>query len=243
MTVSQSSRDRAVQAMFDDVAARYDLLNRIISFRLDRRWRKAAVTAALPGGTGLVLDLGSGTGDLTFAAATHGRGATTVIGLDFSLEMLLLAEQKKRRRERGAQTRFVQGSALLAPFKSGVFDAVMTAFVLRNVSDLKIFFAESERVMKPGGTLVTLDMFPPRKNWFTPFYGLYFYRLVPRIGRILSPHGQAYRYLSESVRQFHSPETITALIDEAKFEHVTLKKFLNGAVCMHVAQKPAAPSV
>ncbi|MGH7930969.1 MAG: class I SAM-dependent methyltransferase, partial [Candidatus Binatia bacterium] len=83
-----------------------------------------------------------------------------------------------------------------------------------------------------------LDMFPPSKNWSSPLYEFYFYRLVPWIGKILSPNAQAYQYLSESVRGFHSPGTITGLIAEAQFERVTLTAFLNGAVCMHVAQKP-----
>ena len=224
--------------MFDDVAPRYDLLNRIISFRLDVYWRKAAVAAALRDRTALVLDMGSGTGDLSFTAAAYGVGAAKVIGLDFSLEMLRLAQQKKRRAARGAATQFVQASALSAPFKAAVFDAVITAFVLRNLSDLEEFFAESQRILKPGGTLVTLDMFPPPKNWFSPLYAFYFYRLVPWIGKVLSPRGQAYRYLSESVQRFHSPETITRLIQEAEFERVTVRRFLNGAVCMHVAVKP-----
>jgi demethylmenaquinone methyltransferase / 2-methoxy-6-polyprenyl-1,4-benzoquinol methylase len=237
MTILHQPQDRAVQGMFDDVAPRYDLLNRVISFRLDGYWRKAAVAAVIRGGAGLVLDLGAGTGDLTFLAAN--RGGVRVIGLDFSLEMLRVAQQKKRRAVGAQETQFVQGSALFAPFKSEIFDAVMTAFVLRNVSDLKLFFAESQRVLKPGGTLVTLDMFPPENNWFTPLYALYFYRLVPWIGKMLSPNAQAYHYLSESVRQFHSPAAVSGLIDGSKFEHVKLRKFLRGAVCLHVAQKPA----
>jgi demethylmenaquinone methyltransferase/2-methoxy-6-polyprenyl-1,4-benzoquinol methylase len=242
MTASHDTRDRAVQGMFDEVAPRYDLLNRVISFRLDRHWRQTTAAAALREGRGLFLDMGSGTGDLAFAAARHGHGAARVIGLDFSLEMLRLAQQKKRRAARAAETQFVQGSALLTPFKPAVFDGVMTAFVLRNVSDLAVFFAESQRVLKPGGALVTLDMFPPPKNWFSPLYTFYFYRLVPWIGKILSPRGQAYQYLSESVRRFHSPETIARLIEEAGFERVTLRKFLNGAVCMHAALKPRRDS-
>jgi demethylmenaquinone methyltransferase/2-methoxy-6-polyprenyl-1,4-benzoquinol methylase len=240
MNVSQNPRDRAIRGMFDDVAPRYDLLNRVISFHLDAYWRKAVVAAALRDGAGLALDIGSGTGDLTFAAAAYGRGTTRVVGLDFSFEMLRLAQRKKQRNSRVTELQFVQGSALFAPFKAGSFDAVMTAFVLRNVSDLKLFFAESCRVLRPGGTLVTLDMFPPSKNWFSPLYEVYFYRLVPWIGKILSSNGPAYQYLSESVRGFHSPGTITEVIEEALFRRVTVRRFLNGAVCMHVAQKPFA---
>jgi demethylmenaquinone methyltransferase/2-methoxy-6-polyprenyl-1,4-benzoquinol methylase len=239
MTACQGSRDRAVQSMFDEVAPRYDLLNRVISLRLDSYWRKAAVTEALRDSAALILDMGSGTGDLSFAAAASGRGTAKVIGLDFSLDMLRLAEQKKRRRTRSAAAQFVQASALRTPFKAAVFDAVISAFVLRNLSDLGCFFGESKRVLKPGGTFVTLDMFPPPKNWFSPLYGFYFYRLVPWIGKMVSPQGHAYRYLAESVQQFHSPETITRLLAEAEFESISVRRFLTGAVCMHVASKPS----
>lgn len=240
MAVFHHPRDRAVQGMFDDVAPRYDLLNRVISFRLDGYWRNAAVAVALRQRTGLFLDLGAGTGDLSLAAAKAGHGGARVIGLDFSMEMLRLAQQKKLQVAGGANTQFVQGSALFAPFKSAVFDGVMTAFVLRNVTDLRLFFHEARRVLKPGGTFVALDMFPPPKNWFSPLYALYFYRVVPWIGKILTRKGEAYRYLSQSVRQFHSPEAVAELIEGSKFERVQLRKFLNGAVCLHVAQKPLA---
>jgi demethylmenaquinone methyltransferase/2-methoxy-6-polyprenyl-1,4-benzoquinol methylase len=241
MTAQTDARDRAVRSMFDDVARRYDLLNRIISFRLDHYWRNEAVAAVRRQGADLILDLGAGTGDLTFAAARC--GATRVVGLDFSLQMLRLAQQKKHARGAyGQRASFVQASALFAPFKSGAFDAILSAFVLRNISDLKLFFSESERVLKPGGMLVTLDMFPPPRSWFSALYGFYFYRLVPWIGRLLSDNSQAYRYLSESVRQFQSPAAITELIRDARFETVQVRKFLSGAVCMHVARKSRTPA-
>jgi demethylmenaquinone methyltransferase/2-methoxy-6-polyprenyl-1,4-benzoquinol methylase len=222
--------------MFDDVAPRYDLLNRIISWRLDGYWRRAAVREALRADSRWVLDLGCGTGDLSFAATTHASAQTRIVGLDFSLEMLRQAARKQATVRR--RVSFVQGSALAAPVKSGAMDAIISAFVLRNVSDLGVFFAESARVLKPGGVLVTLDMFPPPRNWFSAFYGLYFYRLVPWIGRSLSPRGNAYSYLSDSVRSFHSPEKLAGFIHEAGFEEVTIRKFLKGAVSIHVARKP-----
>jgi demethylmenaquinone methyltransferase/2-methoxy-6-polyprenyl-1,4-benzoquinol methylase len=233
-----ASRDRAVRSMFDGVAPRYDLLNRVISFRLDNHWRKAVVAAALRAPGDSILDVGSGTGDLSFAAAEARPGKIKVTGLDFSLQMLRRAQQKKGSSRHRDTVRLVQGSALFAPFKPAVFDSVVSAFVLRNVSDLPAFFAEAERVLKPGGSLVTLDMFPPRKSWFSPLYALYFYRLVPWIGRIISPEGNAYRYLSESVRAFHSPETISRFIAQARLENVSVQRFLSGAVCMHSASKP-----
>ena len=227
--------------MFDRIARRYDLLNCVISFRLDAWWRNQAIRTILTRPDPLILDLGTGTGDLTFTAARSGAGR--VVGLDFSLPMLRLAQQKRIRALHGERACFVLGSALDSPFKDALFDGVMTAFVLRNVSDLNLFFAHALRVLKPGGRFVSLDMFPPSKSWFSIFYALYFYRLVPWIGGLLARDRSAYQYLSESVRQFHSPETVAHLIEQAGFKQVTVRKFLSGAVCMHVAERASAATL
>jgi len=224
--------------MFDRIAGRYDLLNRVISFHLDTYWRKKAVAAALGRGARRVLDLGTGTGDLAFAAASVLGGGGMVVGLDFSREMLRLANEKKQQQPRGVKTFYIQGTALSPPFADGAFDAVMTAFVLRNVSDLRLFFAQAHRVLKPGGRLVTLDMFPPTCAPFSFFYDLYFHRLMPWIGARLARDREAYRYLSTSVRGFDSPETIGEIVRQTGFEKVAMRKFLCGAVCLHVGDRP-----
>ena len=187
-----------------------------------------------------ILDIGTGTGDLVIDAAKAARGNGQFIGLDFSLEMLRLARAKRDKFSRNAGAGFVMGSAMIAPFKSNTFDGAMSAFVLRNVSDLTLLFAEAYRVLKPGGQLVSLDMFPPSATWFAALYSVYFHCLMPRIGALLARDRDAYRYLSESVRQFHPPERVAAMIQEAGFENVTVRKFLSGAVCMHIARKPTA---
>jgi len=229
--------DRTVQRMFDRIAWRYDLLNRVISFRLDSRWRKKAVSAVVKSGHERILDLGTGTGDLTFAAAKSVRGQGKVIGLDFSFKMIQLARAKQQS-EGNPRADFLQASALLPPFRDDVFDGVMTAFVLRNVSDLRLFFVQSFRLLKPGGRLVSLDMFPPPKGIFALIYSLYFYRLMPWIGGFLANDRQAYQYLSDSVRQFVPPEIISEMLEQCGFENVVLQRFLFGAVCLHSANKP-----
>jgi len=238
MKVFDNPRDRAVQHMFDRIAGRYDLLNRVISFRLDSRWRRQAIRSVLTNHDPLILDLGSGTGDLTFSAAKSTGGGGRFVGLDFSPAMVQAAQKKRSGAPHGDRTFFVLGSALLAPFRDAVFDGVMSAFVLRNVSDLSLFFSQAFRVLRAGGNFVSLDMFPPSNGLFAQAYGLYFYRLVPWIGALLAEDRNAYKYLSESVRSFHSPETVADILKQAGFERVTLRKFLRGAVCMHVAQKP-----
>jgi len=238
MSALSHPRDHAVQSMFDRIAGRYDLLNRIISFRLDTRWRRRAIRSLLAVKNPLIVDLGTGTGDLAFDAAKIAGGGARVIGLDFSMEMLRLAERKRLRAERGPVTSFVQASALDVPLKGEIFDGVMTGFVLRNVSDLPRFFTEALRLLKPGGRFVALDMYLPSRGWFRSLYGIYFFRLMPIIGGLLSDDRKAYRYLSDSVRRFYSPQAVAELIERAGFVEVETEHFLRGAVCLHAAAKP-----
>jgi demethylmenaquinone methyltransferase/2-methoxy-6-polyprenyl-1,4-benzoquinol methylase len=186
----------------------------------------------------VILDLGAGTGDLTFAAAERARENTRIVGLDVSLEMLRMAKSKQAAAFSGVKANFIQGSAMASPFKDSVFDGVMTAFVLRNVSDLSLFLTHAYRVLKPGGKFVCLDMFPPSNNWFSALYSLYFYRLVPWIGGLLGHDRAAYQYLAQSVQHFFPPETIADLIQQTGFRQVVIHRFLNGAVCVHVSEKP-----
>jgi demethylmenaquinone methyltransferase/2-methoxy-6-polyprenyl-1,4-benzoquinol methylase len=240
MSAASHPRDQAVQSMFDRIAGRYDLLNRIISFRLDTGWRKRAIRTLLTVENPLIVDLGTGTGDMAFNAAKIAGANARIVGLDFSLQMIRLAERKRSRVRRGASIAFLQATALEAPIKSAIFDGAMTAFVLRNVSDLPRFFCEAHRLLKPGGKFVSLDMFPPTSGWFSSLYAVYFYRLMPWLGGLLSTDRKAYQYLSDSVRRFDPPETVATMIEQAGFVEVKIQKFLRGAVCMHVAAKPTA---
>jgi demethylmenaquinone methyltransferase/2-methoxy-6-polyprenyl-1,4-benzoquinol methylase len=241
--LSQDHHQRFIRNIFDRIARRYDLLNRVISFHLDTVWRKKAVKAlALKGSDRFVLDLGTGTGDLALTAAREIEEKGKVFGLDLSSGMLRLAQEKKRRFRYGARTVYILGTALAPPFKDGVFDAIMTAFVLRNISDLSFFFQQAYRLLRPGGRLVSLDMFPPTPCPFSLLYTFYFYRLVPWIGAGLAHDRSAYQYLSDSVRTFEPPEAIAEVIQQAGFESVTIERFLGGAVCLHIGEKPMMPA-
>jgi len=238
MILSKDQREEFVRKTFDRIARRYDLLNRLISFHLDTVWRKKAVQALdLRGGPALVLDLGTGTGDLALAAAREIGDKGKVFGLDFSLSMLRLAQAKKNTYPHGGRTVYILGSALNPPFKPRTFDAIMTAFVLRNISDLDLFFARAYDLLKPGGTLVSLDMFPPSGIPFSFLYSLYFHRLMPWIGASVAHDRGAYQYLSESVRNFHPPETVGRILERSGFQNIEIRKMIQGAVCLHSAKK------
>lgn len=239
MSATSRPRDQAVQSMFDRIAGRYDLVNRIISFRLDAFWRQRAIRSVLASENPWIVDLGTGTGDLAFNAAKLAGDHANIVGLDLSMHMLRLAQRKSSLARRRCNTTFIQASAMQAPLKGGVFDGAMTAFVLRNVSDLPSFFAEGYRLLKPRGKFVSLDMFPPPNGWFRHLYSVYFFHLMPLVAGILARDRKAYRYLSDSVRQFYSPEAVAQLIKHAGFVDVKIRKFLCGAVCMHVASKPS----
>ena len=160
--------DTLVRNIFDRIAWRYDLLNRIISFQLDSRWRRKAIAAlGIADQPALVLDLGTGTGALALDACKVLASGSRVVGLDFSRSMLMHAKDQTSRAGHAAKAAYILAHALAAPVRNESFDAVMSAFVLRNVGDLGSFFRESYRVLKPGGRMVSLDMFPPPQGGFS----------------------------------------------------------------------------
>ena len=161
-----------------------------------------------------------------------------VVGVDFSRAMLRRAREQAARTGAASRADYVLAHALAAPVRSEAFDAVMSAFVLRNVGDLESFFRESYRVLKPGGQVASLDMFPPPQGLFSRLYWCYFGRLMPCIGSVVSGDPAAYRYLSDSVRSFVSPRKVAETLDSAGFSDTRIHRYLRGAVCLHVATKP-----
>jgi demethylmenaquinone methyltransferase/2-methoxy-6-polyprenyl-1,4-benzoquinol methylase len=205
----------AVRDMFDAIAPRYDRLNRIISFRLDVRWRKRALRElALPPGS-LVVDLASGTGDLCLDLATAGM---TPISIDLSHGML--------RADRSGAPR-VQADILRLPLPDAAVDGVTCGFALRNLTDLSTFFAELARVVRPAGRIALLDVGVPTNPVIRWGNGIYFGRIVPRIGALLSD-GAAYRYLPKSVAYLPPPAEMLDTLRTAGFADAAHRQLTGG---------------
>ena len=214
-----------VQRMFDRIAPVYDVMNRVMTGGLDRRWRRITVEQAVSPGD-RVLDACCGTGDLAIAAQR--RGAAEVVGLDFSEEML------ERARRKAPELEWVRGDALALPFGDGSFDAATVGFGVRNVDDLDAAIRELRRVLRPGGRLAILEITTP-VGALAVFYGFWFDRVIPLLGKVL-PGGAAYTYLPASVRRFPKPEDLADLLAESGFGKVRFRRFAGGIVALHVGE-------
>ena len=214
----------AVRGMFDAIAPKYDRLNRIISFRLDVRWRKRAVRdLALPADS-VVLDLASGTGDLCIDLA---KASLPPISMDLSFGMLA-ADQSGAPR--------AQADILRLPVPDGSVDGVTCGFALRNLLDLPTFFAELGRVVRPGGRIALLDVSVPRNPVIRWGNGIYFGKIVPKIGAALSD-GPAYAYLPKSVAYLPEPDEMLASLADAGFSDATHAQLSGGLTQLMVATR------
>ncbi len=228
-----------VSRMFTEISPRYDLLNRILSFGLDGRWRRIAVGLARPAKARRVLDLGSGTGDLAFAFARAKEFDGEVLGLDFSDEMVGRARQKAAARRLSNRVQFRVGDALDIPEPDGRFDIVSIGFGVRNFADLEKGLLEAHRVLAPGGRLIVLEFFNKKEN---PVVGFYLDHLLPRIGRWISRSPSAYAYLRQTKKGFLSPDEFLAVLHSAGFATVVLKPLTWNIAHCAVATKPVPAS-
>ena len=200
-------------AMFDNIARRYDLLNRVMSFGVDKRWRKKTVRAmALPAGDGAcrVLDVATGTGDLAIDVARRHPGAQ-IIGVDPSRKMIEVGRGKLTARGLDGRVRLDEGDAQALPYDDASFDAVCIAFGIRNVPDRGRGLAEMARVCRPGGRVAILELGEPKKGLIAPLARFHIRHVVPRLGAWLSG-AKEYRYLQTSIAAFPAPEDFAALM-------------------------------
>lgn len=214
--------------LFARIAPRYEFLNRVISLGQVNRWRRAAAeeTHVPPGGW--VLDVATGEGGIARALLRRWPGVN-VVGLDFNWEMLRMG----RVHSAGWPIRWIEGDALRLPFPDNFFDAVVNAFMLRNVTDVRATLAEQTRVVRPGGRVVCLEVTWPRHPLFRPLFHLYFGGIVPAMGWLLTGYLDAYRYLPHSVQVFPPPEKLAAMMEEVGLTAVQYRFLMMGTVTLH----------
>ena len=223
-----------VRGMFDRIAGRYDLMNRLITGGQDRKWRRFVVDmAGLPAG-GALLDIATGTGDIALEALRRQPDAR-VVGADFALGMMRVGQARRG----GGEVRWSGADALQLPFADASFDAVASGYLLRNVIDISRALAEQHRVLKPGGRIVILDTSPPPDNWLKPLIMLHLRLGIPLLGRVIAGEAaaDAYRYLPESTAAFKTPEELSKLVAGAGFTRVRYRQFMFGTMSVHWADK------
>jgi demethylmenaquinone methyltransferase / 2-methoxy-6-polyprenyl-1,4-benzoquinol methylase len=227
-------RGDRIAGMFDAIAPRYDLLNHLLSAGIDRRWRAAAIASLRLPGRDTLIDVCTGTADVALEA---GRGAARVVGVDFAGAMLRLGWRKVQDAGHGGRITLVRGDAVRLPVRSGSADAVTVAFGIRNVEQPEAACAEIARVLRTGGRVAILEFGMPRLPGLSGLYRLYFTRVLPRLGRLVSGHTGAYSYLPASVGAFPPPEAFMAVLRAAGFTDVQARPLTFGIVQLYTGVK------
>jgi demethylmenaquinone methyltransferase/2-methoxy-6-polyprenyl-1,4-benzoquinol methylase len=225
----------SVRAMFARISGRYDLLNHLLSLGIDRSWRRKTVDAAGNVEGRVVVDACCGTGDLSAAFARRGAH---VIGVDFTPEMLRHAGPKIVRLRRRAV--FAHGDALALPLRSACADVTSVAFGIRNLSDARAGLAEMARVTKPGGRVLVLEFTTPRGALLGRAYRLYFTRILPAVGRLVSRDEEAYMYLPRSVQAWQGPEQLQRDLEAVGLVECGFRTMTRGIACLHWGRVPVA---
>lgn len=228
-----------IRSMFGEIAGRYDLLNRVLSLGIDRRWRRTTVRCVAPTESGPILDVCTGTGDLALEYLRHSPPAVTVVGLDFCRPMLQLAAPKAG--ALASRVHWLEGDATRLPFADETFQIVSVAFGLRNVSDTDRGLAEMARVCRTGGRVAVLEFSLPTVPGVAPLYRWYFQRVLPRIGQWLARNRQsAYCYLPASVGEFPQREALARRMRAAGLGEVRFVSLTFGVATLYVGTKVSA---
>lgn len=239
VTSPDKSPDR-IAGMFDAIAPRYDLLNRLLSAGIDQWWRRRAIDTLALTGAETVVDVATGTADVALEARAARRGtarAARVIGVDFAGAMLSLGLDKVRAAGESRSIALVRGDAMRLPVASASADGVTIAFGIRNVQTASVACTEMARVLKVGGRLAILEFGVPRVPGLASLYQWYFRAVLPRVGRLISGHTGAYSYLPASVGTFTPPKEFARMLEAAGFHDVRADPLTIGIVYLYTARR------
>jgi len=247
--VTEADASQKVREMFTQIAPRYDLLNHLLSFQLDRLWRARAagqLRKILNRPDAIVLDLCCGTGDLAFALSREGKAR--ILGADFAHTMLVRARGKGSSLSNSTSAAaanpipFFEADALRLPFVDASFDLVTSAFGFRNLANYEAGLREIHRVLKPGGTIGILEFTEPPEGFLGDLYRWYFTKMLPGIGWLISGHQSAYTYLPKSVSRFFRPEEFASLLSQVGFQSPGFRVWTFATVALHTAAKTGLPN-
>jgi len=237
----ENAKSAPLHGMFDAIPRRYDLINKVITWGLDRRWRREAARACVATAPRRVLDLCCGTGDLTIAMVKAAKSYTSITGLDYSATMLEIARRKVSALFGASRVTFQQAEAASLPFVDEYFDTVGISFAFRNLTYknpvARFHIAEIFRVLAPGGRCVIVESSQPESKITRWLFHVYLKGFVRPVGSWLSGNSSAYRYLSESVARYYTPDEVRDLLKASGFREVTYHPLLFGAAGIYVAVK------
>jgi demethylmenaquinone methyltransferase/2-methoxy-6-polyprenyl-1,4-benzoquinol methylase len=224
-----TERSKYVQSMFTKIAHRYDLMNRLMTGGQDIRWRKDVIKLARLTPNASLLDLGTGTGDLAREALLQ-QPQAKVTAADFTVEMMRVGKKS-------GSLQFSAADALNLPFKDTNFDAVVSGFLMRNLTDVQQALKEQYRTLKPGGRIVILDTTRPKKNFLSPFIWIHMHFIIPTVGGLLSGERDAYKYLPDTTENFLTAEQLAARMIAVGFKKVNFERLMFGTIGMHWGEK------
>ncbi len=228
----ESTKKEQIRTMFDRIAFRYDFLNRVLSFGIDRGWRRRTVRSVQADRPETILDVATGTGDLAIGLARALPG-TQVTGVDLAPAMLAVGRRKVARKRIAGVAALLEGDAENLPFEAGSFEAVTAGFGVRNFGDIPAGLAEMHRVLRPDGSVHILEFSMPPGRIFGKLYVFYFRRLLPFIGGVISGEGRAYRYLQQSVEDFPYGDRFAGLMEQAGFTNITQTPLTRGLAIIY----------
>lgn len=231
----EGSKTQQIATMFDNIAHRYDFLNRSLSMGIDIIWRKKAIAQLKDLKPKTILDVATGTGD--FALEAMSLNPDKITGVDISVGMLELGKVKIAKKNLSNKIEMVVGDSENLPFQDNTYDAATVAFGVRNFENLQKGLTDINRVLRPGGKLVVLELSTPKKFPVKQLFGFYFNNILPLFGKMLSKDDSAYTYLPESVNAFPDGEDFKKVMAAAGFEHNTSKSLTLGICSLYTGIK------